>query len=74
MRTATKEQLLLMLFDGAIRFTDQARPKMEKKDLEGTHVLLVKAQRITLELISALDKSIGAEIYNNLTGLYTFVY
>ena len=30
--TATPEQLQLMLYDGAIRFTEQARAALEKKD------------------------------------------
>ena len=74
-RTATKEQLLLMLFDGAIRFAEQARPKMtDKQDIESAHNLLIKAQRIVMELLSALDKTIEAELYRNLTGLYVFIY
>ncbi len=63
-----------MLFDGAIRFVEQAKPRMTEKDIEGTHNLLIRAQRIVLELISALDKAIGEELYKNLTGLYVFVY
>lgn len=30
--TATPEQLQMMLYDGAIRFAEQARPALEKKD------------------------------------------
>jgi flagellar protein FliS len=63
-----------MLFDGAIRFAEQARPKMTDKDIEGAHNLLIRAQRIVLELVSALDKAIGDELYKNLTGLYVFIY
>ncbi|UCG17857.1 MAG: flagellar protein FliS, partial [Phycisphaerales bacterium] len=34
--TATPEQLHLMLYDGAIRFTLQARDAIEARDYEGS--------------------------------------
>ncbi|MEK7866031.1 MAG: flagellar protein FliS, partial [Planctomycetota bacterium] len=34
-RTASQEQLLLMLIDGAIRFSEQAKTKLAEKDIEG---------------------------------------
>lgn len=72
--TASKEQLLLMLFDGATRFAEQARQKLDEKDIEPAHTLLLKAQRIMVELMSSLDRGIGDDLYNNLIGLYNFVY
>jgi flagellar protein FliS len=73
-KTASREQLLLMLFDGAIRFSTQAKEKIESNDVEGSHNLLIRSQRIMAELMSALDNSIGEQIYNNLISLYSFVY
>ncbi|MBI3098322.1 MAG: flagellar export chaperone FliS [Planctomycetes bacterium] len=73
-RTASKEQLLLMLFDGAIRFAEQGKERMLARDTEGQHKGLVRAQRIMMELLSALDPSIGEELHGNLAGLYNFVY
>lgn len=73
-RTATQEQLLLMLIDGAVRFSEQAKTKLAEKDFEGTHHLLIRAQRIMIELVSSLSREIGDEIYGNLVGLYNFVY
>jgi flagellar protein FliS len=72
--TASKEQLLLMLFDGAIRFTEQARQKLDENEIEPAHNFLLKAQRIMVELMSSLDRGIGDDLYNNLIGLYNFVY
>jgi flagellar protein FliS len=72
--TASKEQLLLMLFDGAIRFSEQAKEKIAARDIEGSHKLLIRAQRIMIELLSALDRSVGDELYGNLSGLYNFIY
>jgi flagellar protein FliS len=72
-KTASKEQLLLMLYDGAIRFAEQAKEKIEEKDYERMHNLLLRAQRIIMELMSTLNKKVGEEIYKSLMGLYGFI-
>ncbi len=72
---ASKEQLLLMLFDGAIRFAGQARAKLDEKDFEAYGNLLVRAQNIMLELIGCLkEEELGRDLAANLAGLYHFVY
>ena len=73
-QTASKEQLLLMLYDGALRFCDVARQRMQEKDIEGTHKHLVKAKAIVVELMCSLDKRIGDPLYDNLIRLYNFIY
>lgn len=73
--TAPREQLLLMLFDGAIRFAEQAKPKIDEKDFEGSCKLLIKAQRIVIELMSSLKRELlGDEVFDNLMALYNFIY
>ena len=73
--TAPKEQLLLLLFDGAIRFADQGKAKLEAQCYEASCNLLIRSQRIVIELISSLNKEILPEdIYTNLARLYNFVY
>lgn len=73
--TAPKEQLLLMLIDGAVRFTEQAKARLAEDDFEGFGNALVRSQRIMIELICSLKKElIGEELYNSLVGLYHFVY
>ena len=73
--TAPKEELLLMLFDGAIRFCEQGKDCINEKDIEGAHNFLMRAQKIMLELVAALDKNaLDEKLYKNLTGLYLFVY
>jgi len=44
--TATPEQLQLMLYDGAIRFSEQARAAMDKKDYEASYNGISRAQKI----------------------------
>ncbi len=73
--TAPREQLLLLLFDGAIRFAEQARELQGARDAEGAAGLLLRAQRIVIELMTALKPDqVGEVIYRNLMGLYVFAY
>ena len=70
--TATPEKLLIMLFDGAIRFSKQAQTAIEKKDFETSNKQLLKVQDILDELIYSLDKEKGGQIAINLSELYCF--
>lgn len=73
--TASKEQLLLMLFDGAVKFAHQAKGAIERRDIEAISENCVKVQKIMTELMSALDKEmIASELYRNLMSLYTFCH
>jgi flagellar protein FliS len=73
--TSTREQLLLLLFDGAIRFAGQARARIEEKDVEGSCRLLIRAQRVVLELKTSLRRElVGDEIFAAVSGLYNFVH
>ena len=58
-----------MLFDGAIRFTNQALNCLKESELSGANDKLLKAQDIIYELILALDLETG-EIAQNLYRLY----
>ena len=73
-RTASREQLLLLLFDGAIRFSEQARHRLAGREIEEGLRLLVRAQHVVLEVMNGLDRGVGEELYRNLVGLYGFVY
>ena len=73
-QTASREQLVLMLYDGGVRFAEQAKDRMAAKDLEGTHRLLIRSQNIVLELLYALDRKTGGEVAENLASLYTYCY
>ncbi|HOX07155.1 MAG TPA: flagellar export chaperone FliS [Planctomycetota bacterium] len=73
-QTASREQLILMLYDGAIRFADQAKDRLGAQDWEGAHGLLIRSQNIVLELLYALDRKAGGKVAENLAGLYTYCY
>jgi flagellar secretion chaperone FliS len=70
--TASPEQLMLMLYDGAIRFLRVARKAMAEKDIAKTHQYLLKAQNIITELMSTLDFEVGGEVARNLYRLYDY--
>ncbi len=75
-KTATREQLLLMLYDGAIRFAEQAKEQLlqQQLDTERYNTCLLKSQRIVTELTSSLDFNQNDEIARNLARLYGFIY
>lgn len=56
---ASKEQLLLMLVDGAVRFAKIAREALVKKDIKNSHENLIKTQNIFTELMISLDQNAG---------------
>jgi flagellar protein FliS len=72
--TATPEQLQLMLYDGAIRFAEQGKIAINKKDFEATYNAISRAQKIITELTVSLKPEVAPELCRNLTALYTYVY
>lgn len=70
--TASPEALILMLYDGALKFIGQAEIAFADKNLEQTSNLLLRIQAIFAELMTALDKEKGGEIAVNLERLYVF--
>jgi len=60
-----------MLYDGAIRFLNQARVSMEQHNFEATNKWLGKLQDVFMELNTSLDMNQG-EVAYNLRKLYEF--
>lgn len=71
-RTAPREQLMLMLIDGAIRATERGRDALPGELGEGVR-LLARAQQIVAELMTSLRPDIG-QSYARLVNLYEFVF
>lgn len=69
---ASREQLLIMLVDGAVKYTKIARIAIEKKDIAKAHKELVRVQDIFTELMVTLDRSAG-DFTNDLYRLYDFI-
>ena len=72
--TQSKGRLIVMLYDGAIKFLGQAIVDLEGKDYEGKGRDIAKAQNIILELNTVLDMESGGEVAKNLRSLYNFMY
>lgn len=53
--TASKPELTLMLYEGAIKFCNIAIMGLEQKDVEKAHKNIVKVQRIIEEFRATLD-------------------
>lgn len=71
-KTASREQILLMLYDGAIKFMKQAKKALENNQNELAHEKLLKSQDIVTELMASLDMDVGGEIADQLYSLYDF--
>jgi flagellar protein FliS len=71
--TQSKGRLIVMLYDGAIKFLKLAIKEMEAKNYEAKGRYINKAQDIIDELNAVLDIEIGGEIATNLRKLYCFM-
>jgi len=71
--TASKEQLLIMFYDGAIRFVVRAKMAIERDDIEDRNYCIQKAHAVISELDATLDHSIGGDISKNLDSLYVYM-
>ena len=72
--TATPEQLQLMMFDGAIRFAEQAKLALDAQQFDRSHDRLSKSQAIVSELINGLKPDVLPEVTEKLMALYSFAY
>ncbi len=70
--TSSPGKLLLMLYDGALKFLRFAMIAMEEKNIENTNKYLIKTQDILGELMATLNFDAG-EISNRLFSLYSFM-
>lgn len=71
--TASPEQILLMLYDGAIRFTRQAISGIEENKPEQKLSGVSKTMAIIAEFSNSLNHEIGGRIAEDLDGLYHFM-
>jgi len=72
--TASPEMLTLMLWDGAIRFAEQGKEAIVRKDIEGSYKALVRSQRIITELTTNLKHEVNPDLCGKLASLYNFIF
>ncbi|MBN2533724.1 MAG: flagellar export chaperone FliS [Spirochaetales bacterium] len=74
-KTATQGQLIIMLYDGAIKNLNIAIEELKKKSKKLDRVSngIIKAQDIISELMVSLDFEQGGEIARNLFSIYIYM-
>jgi len=70
--TADRSELLLMLYDGALRFTRRAIEAIGANDVGARCEAISRAFAIIAELHSTLDFDVNPELTSNLASLYLF--
>lgn len=71
--TQTKGRLVVMLYDGAIKFLRQAVNEINTGNPEAKGTYISKALNIIDELNVVLDMEAGGEVAENLRKLYVFM-
>jgi flagellar protein FliS len=71
--SASREKLLLMMYEGAIKFTKKAIICCETKDIAGRGLNIGRAYDIIMELNNTLNHAVGGEISKNLEQLYNYM-
>ena len=71
--TQTKGRLIVMLYDGAIKFLKMAIKEIQANNPEQKGKYITKALNILFELNTVLDTDAGGEVATNLRSLYTFM-
>lgn len=69
--TASPGELTLMLYNGCLKFLNQAKKAVQEKNIEAKHTNLSKAQNIISELIVTLN--FDYDIANDMRRLYDYI-
>lgn len=70
--TASKGELTLMLYDGAIKFCNMAIMCIEKKDISGAHTNIRKTEAIIEEFQATLDDKYP--VASDFKKVYDYIY
>jgi len=70
--TANQGKLIVMLYDGAIKFLNIAIDNMNPRTYDIVNTNVIKAQDIITELLLSLNMRDGGEISQNLFNLYLY--
>ncbi len=71
--TQQRGKLIVMLYDGAIKFLKVAAQKLQEGDFASKGVYIGRAQDIVSELNNCLDMEAGGELSDNLRSLYSYI-
>jgi flagellar protein FliS len=71
--TASKEQILLMLYQAAIKNCKKAIEAIHEKKIAAKGEYIGKLQDIVIELNNSLDFEVGGDIARELSSLYDYL-
>lgn len=71
--TATPEQILILLYDGAIQYLNKAKFAIEENDPYECSNNLFSCQKIVLEFMNTLNMEVGGDLAQNLYNLYGYM-
>ncbi len=66
------EKLILMLYEGALRFVNFAKKAIKENNIEDKVKYIIKTSNIFIELINSLDFEKGGDVAYYLNGLYAY--
>ncbi len=72
-QSASKEKILLMLYEGAIKFTKLAVKAIDEKKIADKGYNIGRAYDIVMELNNSLDHKVAAELSSQLEQLYMYI-
>lgn len=72
-QTASKEQILLMLYQAAIKNCKKAIESIKTNDVQKKGEYIGKLQDIVIELNNSLDFEVGGDVARELSSLYDYI-
>ena len=72
-QSASREKLLLMMYEAAIKYTKKGIQANEEKNIAERGMSIGRVYDIILELNNTLDHKVGGDIARNLEQLYMFM-
>ncbi|MHB8079875.1 MAG: flagellar export chaperone FliS [Candidatus Krumholzibacteriia bacterium] len=73
-QTIGPEKLIVLLYEGLVRYLNQARAALVARDMAGKARQINNAQAVVLELRNALDHEAGGTLAGNLAALYNYIF
>ncbi len=72
--TAPREELRLMLLDGAVKFASQAREGLARKDFESVYNGVTQCRDIIVELMTTVRDDVDPDLAGKVRALYGYLY
>lgn len=72
--TATPEQILILLYDGAIQYLNRAKVALNEQNVAQFHSNVLSCEKIIMEFMNTLDMKRDVKLAQNLYQLYDYLY